>query len=108
MLVGLHAELPLRMGKAVGDDEPGILGDVRTIHRLQREAPEIETDERLGPNIDLRIDELQLVALPHLQLIWSLGADADPVYAGGQFDRAIGLEGNLEATRMQRLNQGAI
>src|SRR5262245_19975899 len=104
MLVSLRAELPLRMGKTVSNCPFRVLDNVRSVHRLQREALEIEADERLGPNIDLRIDELQLVALLHLQLVRGLGADADPVDGGRQLDRAIGLEGNLEAARVQRLD----
>src|SRR6185312_14386438 len=44
-LVCLQAEPPPRMVEAIADRACGILGDIRTVHRLQREALEGEIGE---------------------------------------------------------------
>src|SRR5579885_2406834 len=66
-LVGLQAQLPLRMGEAEADRPGGVGGARRTVHRLQREAAEFEPGivERVEPL--LRRDDLQLVAGGDLQ-----------------------------------------
>src|SRR5690348_11257956 len=78
-LVCLQAEPPPRMVEAIADRACGILGDIRTVHRLQREALEGEIGEafRLGAN--LRIDQLQFVATPQHEPAARFRANANPI-----------------------------
>ena len=61
-LVRLQAELPLRVGEAEGDRPFGVAGAVGTVHRLHREAAEIEPGEVERVEPGLRHDDLQFVA----------------------------------------------
>ena len=98
----------LRMAQAVVDRARGVLDHVRAVHRLQREALEGETGEILRRRAGLRIDQLQFVAAPHHELGAGFRADADPVHAVGRLDRAVGLDADREAARMQRVDEGRI
>src|SRR5664280_1017063 len=104
-LVRLHAEPPLRVTDAVVDVALGVGGDVRPIHRLQREPLEGETGEGRRHGAGLRIDQFEFVALPDHEFGAGLGADADPVDAVGHLDRAVGFEADREAAGMQRIDQ---
>src|SRR4051794_41441038 len=61
-LVRLQAELPLRVRETEGDRPFGVADAVRAVHRLYREAAEIEPAkvERVEPF--LRHDDLQFIA----------------------------------------------
>src|SRR3569832_1737938 len=63
-LVCLQAEQPLRMAQAIIDDVCGIPRDVRSVHRLQREALEAKIGEILRAGPRLGVDQLELMALP--------------------------------------------
>src|SRR5258708_23334657 len=104
-LVRLHAEPPLRMAHAIIDGALGVGGDVRPIHRLQREALEGEIGEGRRHGAGLWIDQFELVAPPYPQFRAGFGTDADPVDAFGQFDRAVGFEADRKAARAQRIDQ---
>ncbi len=104
----LQAEPPLRMAQAIVDRARGVLDHVGSVHRLQREALEGEIGEILRRRIRLRIDQLEFMAPAHHEIGAGLRADADPVHAGGRIDRAVGLDADLEAARMQRVDQGRI
>src|ERR1700724_2208926 len=60
-LVSLQAQLPLRMREAIGHGAGGIVGDLRAVHRLEREPPEIEAGEIFRRCTGLRVDQLEFV-----------------------------------------------
>src|SRR5262245_2654466 len=96
MLVRLEAQLPTRVAQAVGDGGCGILGNIGSVHRLQRESLEVEIDECFGRGSGLRIDKLQLVAMMNHEFASRLGADANPIESLRGRDRAVGLDRDLE------------
>ncbi len=53
----------------------------------------------------LRINELQFVAAPLLKLRACLRAHADPIQPNRNLDGPVRLDRNLEAARMQRVDQ---
>src|SRR5690606_19869753 len=79
-LVSLEAEPPFRMRETIGRRRACVLLPVRTVHRLQKEIPEVELLETLRHRFRLRVDEFQLVARHLFQFRVGLRADADPVY----------------------------
>ncbi len=96
------------MAQAIVDRARGVLCDLGPVHRLQREALEGEALESLGCGCGLRIDQLQLVPLAQHKLAAALRADADPVEPLGRRDRAIGLDADLEAAGMERIDQSVV
>src|SRR3954454_21697170 len=62
--------------------------------------------ERVEP--DLRYDDLQLVPAGYHERRIGPWADADPVDARRRNDRAVGLDRDLEAAPVQRLDQRRI
>src|SRR5258707_7087392 len=107
-LVRLHAEAPPGMAQAVVDGARGVLGHVRAIHRLQREPLEGKTEVVLRRCALLRIDQLQFVTPAYHEIGAGFRADANPVHALGRGDRAIGLDADRKAARMQRVDQRRI
>src|SRR5229473_7035857 len=107
-LVGLQAEPPSRMAQTIVDRARGVFDHVRSVHWLQRETFEGEIDESLRGGIGLRINQLEFMALPDHEVGAGLRADADPVHALGRLDRAIGLDADFEAARMQRIDEGLV
>src|SRR5258708_8127447 len=107
-LVRLHAESPLGMAQAVVDRPRGVLGRVRTVHRLQREPLEGKAEVVLRRGALLRIDQLQFVTPAYHEIGAGFRADANPVHALGRGDRAIGLDADRKAARMQRVDQRRI
>src|SRR5262249_50591469 len=75
------------------------------VHRLQRKAREDKISKVFRARAVLRIDQLQFVARPDHELSSGLRADADPVEAIRWDDRAVGLDRDRKASRMQRLDQ---
>ena len=75
------------------------------VHRLKQEMREVELFDLRRIERVLRIDQLQLVAGTLHQLGAGLGADADPVDRARHGQRAVGLDGDLEARSMQRTDQ---
>src|SRR6185312_14562194 len=108
VLMRLQAELPLRMGETIGDGTRRVLGTCRAVHRLQREATERQVRERFRWHVVLRIDQLQLVSVLQPEAVAALGTDAQPVDAGRRLERAVGLDRDLEAARMELLDQRRI
>src|ERR1700682_4892762 len=100
-LVRLHAEPPFGMAQAVVDCARGVLGHIRAIHRLQREPLEGKTEVVLRRGALLRIHQLQFVAPAYHEIGAGFRADANPVHARGRADRAIGLDTDGKAARMQ-------
>src|SRR5260370_5355273 len=107
-LVRLHAEPPLGMAQAIVDRARGVFGYVGAVHRLQREAFEGKTEIVLRRRTLLRIDQLQFVPPAHHEIGAGFRADANPVHALGRGDGSIGLDADLEAARMQRVDQRPI
>ena len=108
-LVGLEAQPPLRMGEAVVDRQRAVFAStVGAVHRLQEEVVEVERRRiaRARRRV-LRVDELQLVA----RVSSTMSAPAfgltqtQSIPAGGQ--RAVGLDRDLEAVGVQRVDQRA-
>src|SRR3979490_384838 len=56
----------------------------------------------------LRVNELEFMASPHHKVRAGFRADANPVYAIGGIDCAIGLQPDAETARMQRVDQRRI
>src|ERR1035437_7382007 len=106
--VRLQAEPPLRMAQTIVDRARGVLDNVRSVHRLQREPFKIEIDKGLRRRIRLRVDQLEFVASPYHELRAGFRADANPVHALGWIDRAIGLHADAEAVPMQRIDERCI
>src|SRR3954453_20211894 len=79
--VRLQAELPLRVGETEGDRPFGVADAVRAVHRLHREAAEIETGEVERVETGLRHDDLQFIARGDGYKRARFRADADPVDA---------------------------
>ncbi len=52
--------------------------------------------------VGLRINELELVALFHFERAFRLGAHAHPIDPGGELERAVGLDRDQKAARVQR------
>ena len=63
-LVGLETELPLRVREAVLERELSVAGEVRAVHWLEVEVPEVVCFEALRWSIRLGIDKLQFAAAP--------------------------------------------
>src|SRR6516225_3167270 len=92
VLMRLHAQPPLRMPQAIIDRARGILGNVRAVHRLQREALKGKTREILRLGTCLRINQLELMATAQHEVCTRFRADADPVQPLRSLDRAVGLD----------------
>ena len=69
---------------------------------------EVPALERLDVDPCLRPDELQFVARALDDVAPRLGADADPVEPRRRFDGAVGLDRDLEAFAMQRVDQRSV
>ncbi len=78
---------------------------VGAVHRLDQEMAEIPAEQGRGIDAGLRPDQLQLVAGALNDLGAGLGADADPVDPGGRGQRAVGLDRDLEAPGVERVDQ---
>jgi hypothetical protein len=92
------------MLQAIRDGALRVFEHFGPVHRLQQKMLESEVLV-CGRRHALRIDELELVAAPHLERRIGLGTDAHPVEARGQLERAVGLDRHLESARMQRLDE---
>src|SRR5688572_28466150 len=79
---------------------------IARVERLQEEVVEVEMREALGLRCGmlLRIDELELVAVREYEGRIGLGTDAQMVHAGRREPRAVRLDGDLEAARVQRVD----
>src|SRR5688500_10194452 len=77
--VGLQAESPLRMRKAVTNGELRVAPTFRSVHRLKKEVPKLKRLEVLGRRALLGKNKLQLVTVPKAKTATHLGAHADPI-----------------------------
>jgi kynurenine formamidase len=115
VFVGLQAELPLRMGEAEADRPFGVAGaplwiQTGAVHRLHREAAEIEIGEIARIEPLLRHDDLQLIAGRDDECGAGFRADADPIEARPRHDRAVGLDRSrspADARRRQAADRAA-
>jgi hypothetical protein len=82
-----------------------VLAQLRAVHGLQQVAPEVQARQFLQVQSFLRHHHLQLAAGADAQLRAGLGADADPVDAGGRLQRAVGFHRDLESLRVQGVDQ---
>src|SRR5271154_3444303 len=103
--MGLQTQLPLRVIETKADRQFGVAPAVRTIHRLDRKAAEgeIGKSERVEPF--LGYDDFQLVAGGDDDWVIDLWANANPVEIGWQREGSVGLDRDLEAAPVQRLDQ---
>src|SRR5438067_11295354 len=93
------------MGLAVRDGLDGVGVELRSVHRLQKEMREVKALVALGFATCLPEDELQLVASRDDEVGLGLRAHADPIDAVGYGQRAVRLDGDLEAAVMQRVDE---
>ncbi len=93
------------MREAVGDRARDVGVELGAVHRLQEEVLEVGVGEALRRGVRLRVDELELVAAQQHGGRARLGADADPVDAVGRLERAVRLDGDLEARLVQRADE---
>src|SRR2546423_517617 len=86
------------MRKAVLDRQLSVSLEVWAIHRLKIELQEVARFERLGLRAFLRVDKFEFISSRHDRLRSCLRADTDPVESTWGRERAVGLDGDLEAT----------
>src|SRR5216683_167357 len=107
-LVGLEAQLPLRVGLAKGHRELGIAVAVGPVHRLYGKPAEGEVCEVVRVDAGLRDHDLELVTALDNEAAARFRADADPVESGRREDRAIRLHRDFEPAVVQRIDQRRI
>src|SRR5262249_36087886 len=81
---------------------------LRPVHRLQVEMLEVVHLKSLGLCSWLGVDELQFVSAPEDRPGPGFRAHADPVEAGWGPERAICLDGDFEAARVERSDSGFV
>lgn len=94
--VGLKAQSPLRMLKAVLHRLRRVQGPIGAIHRLQEEMLEREVLEQVGTSPLLRKHELEFIPSSQRKICPRLRTHADPVKIGGGRFRAVCLNRHLE------------
>ena len=104
-LVSLQAQSPLWVFKTVTQGELGIPGAHRVVQGLQEKVAEVKVLEALWLGSCLWEDQLKLVSRAEHQVRSSLGADANPIDAGWGKSRAVGLDGHLKPTVVERRHQ---
>ena len=107
-LVSLYAEPPARMAAAILNGALRILFAPRAVHRLQEKVFKGERFEALGLGAVLRVHQLELVTLHLAQRRARLGTDAQPIDVCWRALRAVGLDRDLEALVMQRVDRGVV
>ena len=107
-LMGLQRQAPARPALAQFNGERRILPRQRAIHGLQKHMLEIQPFICVEVLSVLRDHDLQLVATRDNQLRAHLRAHAHPVDALGHSDGAVGLDRDLEAACVQRVDQGRV
>ena len=97
-----------RLGEAPGRCQGDVPFAVRSVHRLEKKGGEREAfvERRLRPG--LWVDELQFMARRQGEVGPGLGADGDPVEAGGCRARAVRLDGDLEAFCVERRDERVV
>ena len=98
--MGLNAQAPTRVAQTIVDSQLGVALRFGTIHRLQKEMPEIELLKFLGRGVLLRINELELAAGDLHEGGARLWTDTDPVERRRRRTSPVGLHGHLEVTRV--------
>ena len=103
--MGLQAELPAWVSKAVLQRQLGIALPLRTIHRLQKKLLKIEWGKEFWFSTGLGKNKFQFAATPEGEGRASLGTDTDPIDTRRRKERAICLNRNLEAFCVQGVNK---
>src|SRR5437868_10814559 len=96
------------MREAVRECRARIGGELRTVHRLQKKLVEGHRLELRRVKFRLRIHELQLVAATKHQFGPRLRTHANPIEARWRLPRSVRLDGDLEAERMQGIDNWGI
>ncbi|CAM2147406.1 hypothetical protein PT2222_10163 [Paraburkholderia tropica] len=105
VLVRLHREAPLRMTLAPVDGELRVQVARRTIHRLDEKILEVELRVVGQTLVVLRHHDLEFVAFGDHERRVGLRAHADPVDGVEHRQRAVGFDGDLEARRVQCIDE---
>ncbi|ABA49515.1 hypothetical protein BURPS1710b_0356 [Burkholderia pseudomallei 1710b] len=108
VLVRLHRQPPPRMTLAPIDREPGVELARRAVHRLHEEMLEVELRVIGKALVVLRHHHLQFVALRDDERRIRLRAHADPVDRFEHGQRAVRLDRDREARRVQRVDERLI
>src|SRR5437868_12452755 len=104
-LMRLQAESPARMGQTVVKRGPGVRLPRGAVHRLQEEVGEVEALVAVRLGTVLGIDQLELVACGDHQRSGGFRTHAQPVDSRRRRDRAVGLDRDLEAGRVECLDE---
>src|SRR5688572_681630 len=109
-LVDRETELPTGMGEAVRDRATRVVGEIGSVHRLQREMTKAQMLEafRLRLGLALWIHQLQLITRGHAERGVGLRAHAEPIDSRRRELRAVGLDGDLEPFRVKRVNERGV
>ena len=106
--MGLQTQLPLGVLEAVLDRQLRIAVEIGTVHGLQIELRELVGLEGLGDCAFLRVDEFQLVATSQDRLGACLWTHAHPIERSRRFERAVGLDRDLEAACVEGGDRGLV
>ena len=103
--MGLQAELPLRMLKAVVQGELRIAFSLWSVHWLQEKVAEVEMREARRFRSCLGKDEFEFVTSAQNQISSSLGTDTNPINTARWQSCPVRLDRHLEAKVMERSNK---
>ena len=104
-LVRLQAQPPLWMREAVVAGAPVLASPAGPSIGCRKKCSKSSAGSAAGSSPVLREDQLQLVSRAAARIGPGLRADADPVDAGRRRQGAVGLDGDLEAPGVQRVDQ---
>ena len=107
-LMSLNAQTPARMGEAVGDGVAGVVGESRSVHRLEKEILEVEVLEQRRIEIRLRKNELELAAACLNQGGPRFWADTNPVQTCWCWLSAVCLDSNREPSLVQGIDRRVV
>src|SRR5215510_5521354 len=96
------------MASAILDTQCSVFRELRSMHRLQREAFKCKILEALRWRALLGKHKLQLVAGSNTKLSTGFWADTNPVEAWRRVNRSIGFDGDLKAACVQCTDQRGI
>jgi hypothetical protein len=103
--MGLEAKPPARVIETIGNGRGRIRGKVIAVHRLQPKMREGEVAQAIRRQALLRKNKLQLGTRIRNKRRPRLGADAKPVEAMRRSERAVGFDGGVKTSRMDRADQ---
>src|SRR5215217_1161416 len=96
------------MREAISQRRFRVLGDVRSVHGLQKKFVEIHRDELFRIESRLGIDELELVPMAQYEFGARFGAHADPIQTWRRFLCAVRLDGDLESAPVERIDRRGV